>query len=83
MITDPGDGSFEAFFQFDCGGPAEGFAGFGVVGEQAHDFGFFRAEAGLILADGEVGLVQYLEDEVGDLADGDFGAGAEVVLVAE
>ena len=78
MITYPGDGAGEALFEVDGGGPAEGFAGFGVVGEEAEDFGVGGAEAGGILADGEVGFVEDLEDEVGDLAYCDFGAGAEV-----
>ena len=83
MVGDPGDGAGEAFFQVDGGGPVEVFFRFAVVAEEAHDFGFFRAQAVGILADLEVGFVEDLEDEVGDFADGDFSAGAEVEFVAE
>ncbi len=42
------------------------------------DFGVLGAEAFLVLDDGQVGFVEDLEDDLGDFADGDFGAGAEV-----
>jgi len=62
VVGDPGDGAGEAFLEIYGGGPAEGLAGFGVVGEEAEDFGFFGAEAFFVLDDGQVGFVEDFED---------------------
>ena len=83
VVGDPGDGAGEAFLQFDFGGPAEVVSGFGVVGEEAQDFGFGGADSFWVLDYWQIRFVEDFEDEVGDFADGDFGAGAEVELVAE
>ena len=78
MVGDPGYCAGEAFLQFDGGGPVEVLLRFAIVAEEAEDFGVGGAEAGGVLADGEVGFVEDAEDGFGYLTDGDFGAGAEV-----
>jgi len=75
--ADPGDGLLEAGADVDPGGPAEAFTGFAVVGEEAHDLGLFGAEA--------LGAHCYTvrkagqgDDLLGEVADGDLGAEAQV-----
>ena len=78
MGADPVDGEGEAVFEGGGRSPAQVYAGFAIVGEEALDFGLFGADAFRIADDGELVLVEEVQDGFGNLGDGDFGAGAKV-----
>lgn len=77
MGGDPIDGLLETGGEIDLGLPAEVGAGFGVIGEEAHDLRLVRAEALGVNFDAD-GLADECDDVISQLSDADLHAGAEV-----